>query len=235
MVGKHWSKGDWNPAGPTPAPDSDGSLDLTPSSFIHCNALLSFGLIPLPVCISTQKTSQGSGISDILGSPIYPRLHSHSFMQWSPQATVQGLTWHVPDLVTFLNYGERVCNPFTLISFLTIWSILTNSPVCRNGRGWKLTSSLNFIRIKCLLKLFFRWRKSSRPFLLIGCRVSWLYPCPEGTTPFIPCCLKPFFKLIISESTGLGSNITFPRVLFLLRLYILFVFALLALFHCGSA
>lgn len=57
---------------------------------------------------------------------------------------------------------------------------------------------------------------------LSGYKINWVQPHPKGTNSCILFWIQPFFKLHISWSTRLGSSITLPAALFLLKLYILY-------------
>lgn len=46
------------------------SSELQLSSFLDCQTFLSLGLVPDPVCSSPPRVSQGSGIANILMSPV---------------------------------------------------------------------------------------------------------------------------------------------------------------------
>lgn len=50
----------------------------TPSGFVDCHRLVSLGLVPLPVSTFPWQVPHSSGISNIVGSPVKSRLHSHS-------------------------------------------------------------------------------------------------------------------------------------------------------------
>lgn len=72
----------------------------TPSSLVHSNTVLSPGLVPPPVC-SSQQASHGFGISNILCSPMQPRLHFSQILMMAPLASVQELPCYMPNLSSF--------------------------------------------------------------------------------------------------------------------------------------
>lgn len=49
---------------------------------------------------------------------------------------------------------------------------------------------------------------------LVSYKINWVQTQPEGTNPCILFWIQPFFKLLISWITRLGSSITLPGTLF---------------------
>lgn len=61
-------------------------------------------LVPVPVCSSPWQGSYGSGMSNILWSPRWSRLHIHSLMQWP---LMQGLHCHTTCCVSGFPYSWK--------------------------------------------------------------------------------------------------------------------------------
>lgn len=127
------------------------------------------------------------------------------------------------------NLGRRVYNPMILVAFLTLkpeplWLKLLGLAACL---GWLQPHSLNCISINIdSLLLLFRTREFLRLILSeVTGSVRWGSP-NECTTPFIPFCTR---QLLVSFLRTFGSDIKSPGAILLYKLYISYLFFILAL------
>lgn len=173
----------------------------------------------------------GSGIFNILVSPVRFRFLFYSSIHWFLLAYTQGFLCHTPSLGCFLNHGGRFYNPFTPeIAFMIVeleteaWSC----PVLFAWTGiWQLPRITFEFYSKFSLLMFFGNRLFLSPILFTNHRMNWKGSSPEGTTSFIS---GLFLNLSSLWAQDLVPTLYFLVLCFHLKLYILHLFSTRVLF-----